>query len=117
MAPVKFLVITASVTPLPILQLGLRFPVTYVSGDGINLDTGAPESGGVHAFGVGDPTLEGKYFPPFSCPIEPRAGLFAQPVDELWIFSRTFGARLKAELGGEPALARTRVATVEEILG
>ena len=50
----------ASVTPINWLQIGLRAPFTYVSGSGIDVTTGGPASGGLKAFGVGDPTLEGK---------------------------------------------------------
>ena len=51
----------ASLTPVPVLQIGLRFPLTYVSGDGIDTTTGEPAVGGLSAFGPGDPTLEGKF--------------------------------------------------------
>ncbi|MCC6556468.1 MAG: hypothetical protein IT372_26205, partial [Polyangiaceae bacterium] len=50
----------ASVTPLKFLQIGLRFPLAYVSGAGINTETGGPATDGLKKFGVGDPTLEGK---------------------------------------------------------
>ena len=50
----------ASVTPLSFLQLGLRFPVAYVSGDGIDTTTGSSAADGLKSFGVGDPTVEGK---------------------------------------------------------
>ncbi|WP_437774732.1 OmpA family protein [Sorangium sp. So ce1097] len=53
----------ASITPTPWLQAGLRFPVAYVSGQGIDAATGAPgapAAGALKAFGAGDPTLEAK---------------------------------------------------------
>ncbi|WP_437954602.1 OmpA family protein [Sorangium sp. So ce119] len=50
----------ASITPTPWLQAGLRFPVAYVSGQGIDAATGAPAVEGLKAFGAGDPTLEAK---------------------------------------------------------
>ncbi|XYH93487.1 OmpA family protein [Sorangium sp. So ce1128] len=50
----------ASLTPTPWLQAGLRFPVAYVSGQGIDAATGAPAAEGLKAFGAGDPTLEAK---------------------------------------------------------
>ncbi|TKD03947.1 OmpA family protein [Polyangium fumosum] len=53
--------VLASLTPIPAVQIGLRLPVMYVSGSGINLDTGGPDPNGLKAFGVGDATLEGKF--------------------------------------------------------
>lgn len=42
--------------------------------------------------------LISKYFPPFSCPIESRQQLISNQPEILFIASRTFGERLKAEL-------------------
>lgn len=53
--------VLASLTPVPMVQIGLRLPVTYVSGAGIDLTDGGPADGGLKAFGVGDATLEGKF--------------------------------------------------------
>ncbi|MBK9260482.1 MAG: OmpA family protein [Polyangiaceae bacterium] len=53
--------VLASLVPLSFMQIGLRVPVMYVSGDGIDLNTGGPAAGGLKAFGVGDATLEGKF--------------------------------------------------------
>jgi OmpA-OmpF porin, OOP family len=53
--------VLAALTPLPILQIGLRVPVAYVAGDGIDMTTGGPASGGLKGFGVGDTMLEGKF--------------------------------------------------------
>jgi OmpA-OmpF porin, OOP family len=53
--------VLASLVPTPAVQIGLRVPVVYVSGDGINLDTGGAAPDGLKAFGVGDATLEGKF--------------------------------------------------------
>ncbi|WP_437274859.1 OmpA family protein [Sorangium sp. So ce375] len=50
----------ASITPTPWLQAGLRFPVAYVRGPGIDAATGAAAAEGLKAFGAGDPTLEAK---------------------------------------------------------
>jgi OOP family OmpA-OmpF porin len=55
----------ASLTPMPKLQLGMRLPVTYVKGQGINTDlsdpnAGRPLSGGVSGAGLGDLYLEAK---------------------------------------------------------
>jgi outer membrane protein OmpA-like peptidoglycan-associated protein len=58
--------VLASVSPRPWLQLGLRLPVSYVSGAGLDTTNGGPylNSQGVasplKAGGVGDPYLEGK---------------------------------------------------------
>jgi OmpA-OmpF porin, OOP family len=51
----------ASVSPTPWLQLGLRFPLSYVIGDGLDLSTGGPLSTPLHAFGAGDPDIEAKF--------------------------------------------------------
>lgn len=50
---------------IPRLQVGLRVPVSYVNGDGIDTDRASPNfgqgvAGGVSAIGVGDPTVEAK---------------------------------------------------------
>ncbi len=50
-----------SFSPIPRLQLGVRVPLSYVSGQGIDTSTGEGLPGGQKAFAVGDPTLEGKY--------------------------------------------------------
>lgn len=58
------------------------------------------------------PTLHGMYYPPFNSVIESRDVLLKDPVDELWIMSRTFGKRLKAQL--TPLLPSTRIMLIEE---
>jgi len=50
----------AAVSPVKRLQIGLRLPLSYVSGEGLNTDTGGPAMAPLKKFGVGDPTLEGK---------------------------------------------------------
>ncbi len=50
----------ASLSPRPWLQLGLRLPVSYVSGDGLDLSTGTPLTTPLSAASTGDPDLEGK---------------------------------------------------------
>jgi OmpA-OmpF porin, OOP family len=58
--------VLASLTPIPRLQIGLRFPVlSYVNGDGINTNlneagAGTQLHGGLKKTGVGDPLLEAK---------------------------------------------------------
>lgn len=49
-----------SLTPIPRLQIGLKVPVTWVNGEGID-EGGVAKQGGIDAVGVGDATLEGKY--------------------------------------------------------
>lgn len=58
-------------------------------------------------------SLQGKYYPPFPVVVESRESLLADPVDELWIMSRTFGRKLKAVL--EPQLPATRIRLLEDI--
>jgi OOP family OmpA-OmpF porin len=53
--------VLASLVPLSFMQIGLRVPVMYVNGEGIDLETGGPMDGGLKAFGVGDATLEAKF--------------------------------------------------------
>jgi SAM-dependent methyltransferase len=56
-----------------------------------------------------DPELHGKFYPPFGSPVEPRSALLGDPVDELWIMSRTFGPKLREQLRREPALRGCRI--------
>jgi OmpA-OmpF porin, OOP family len=49
-----------SFTIVPRVQLGLRVPVTWVKGVGINSD-GTQEADGINAVGLGDVELEGKF--------------------------------------------------------
>jgi OmpA-OmpF porin, OOP family len=48
-----------SLTPIPIVQIGLRVPVTYVKGEGLT-EGGTADPNGLSAVGLGDPMLEGK---------------------------------------------------------
>jgi outer membrane protein OmpA-like peptidoglycan-associated protein len=53
----------ASASPTPWLQIGLRLPLTYVTGQGLDLTTGGPlaqPGSSLTAFGLGDPYLEAK---------------------------------------------------------
>jgi OOP family OmpA-OmpF porin len=50
----------ASVSPVPRLQVGLRLPLSYVSGSGLDISNGQGQMGGIKKFGVGDPMVEGK---------------------------------------------------------
>jgi OOP family OmpA-OmpF porin len=50
--------IMASISPVKFLQVGLRVPLTYVTGAGLDLTDGSPAEAGVNAFGLGDPGVE-----------------------------------------------------------
>jgi hypothetical protein len=50
----------AALAIIPRIQLGLRVPITWVKGQGIN-ETGGSAAGGLSAVGVGDAMLEGKF--------------------------------------------------------
>ncbi len=55
----------ASLTPIPRLQIGLRIPLVYASGDGVDTNAstagyGQGVPGGVAGFALGDPALEMK---------------------------------------------------------
>lgn len=45
-----------------------------------------------------DAQVQGRFYPPFSAKIEPRAALLAQPVDQVLIVSRTFGHKIRDSL-------------------
>ncbi len=62
-----------------------------------------------------DAHLHGRFFPPFSRAVEDRQSLLRQPVDELWILSRSFGRRLASDLAAAAELKRTRIRTIVEI--
>jgi OOP family OmpA-OmpF porin len=51
--------VLASLTPIPRLQLGLKVPVAWAKGQGID-DEGGPADDGIDAVGLGDIELEGK---------------------------------------------------------
>jgi len=53
--------VMASLSPISRLQIGLRVPLAYVNGDGLDLDSGGPVQGGLQKFGVGDINLEAKF--------------------------------------------------------
>ena len=50
----------AAVSPVPRLQVGLRVPLTYVNGEGIDATTGRGAKDGLKKFGMGDAMLEAK---------------------------------------------------------
>jgi OmpA-OmpF porin, OOP family len=51
----------ASIAPRPWMQFGLRFPLSYVSGQGLDLSTGGPLATPLSAFAAGDPDVEAKF--------------------------------------------------------
>lgn len=61
-----------------------------------------------------DPRLHGKYYPPITIPVESRAALIENPVDELLIWSRSFGEKLKTQLASEKSLRHTRIRLTDE---
>jgi SAM-dependent methyltransferase len=63
-----------------------------------------------------DPELWGRYYPPFTSPIESREQLLATPVDELWITSRTFGPKLRDALRADSRLDRTEIVLLGEFI-
>jgi SAM-dependent methyltransferase len=63
-----------------------------------------------------DADLHGKHYVTFPAKIENRADLAAKPVDELWILSRSFGARIRDRLRQEPSLKRLDIKLAEHIL-
>ncbi len=73
-----------------------------------------PKNGRVRFFDD-DPELTGRYYPPFPWPIENRAQLLNDPVDELWIMSRSFGAQLQDSLVTEPALRGCSLRLIDEV--
>jgi len=50
-----------SFTPVEWVQIGLRVPMAFVVGDGLDPVTGAGTAEGLSTFGVGDAMLEGKF--------------------------------------------------------
>ena len=73
-----------------------------------------PKSGALRFFDD-DPELTGRFYPPFPWPIENRAQLLDDPVDELWIMSRSFGEQLQDSLSTEPALGGCSLRLIDEI--
>ncbi len=50
----------AAVSPIKILQIGVRLPLEYNAGQGVDPNTGLGQTGGLAKFGLGDSLLEGK---------------------------------------------------------
>ena len=68
--------LVGAINPLRMLQIGLRVPLSYASGDGLDVEQGGPGAG-IRSFGLGDPTLEGKvrFFGDASSPVALGAAL------------------------------------------
>lgn len=62
-----------------------------------------------------DLSIHGRFLPGFSSSIESFAGLIDAPVDELWIFSYTFGQKIKSKLVAEPRLKKMDISCVEDL--
>ena len=73
--------------------------------------------GGKYRFFDDDPQVYGHFHPPFDCKIENREDLLAQPVDVLWIFSYSFGDKIKDTLKGYSQLENTKILTLSELKG
>lgn len=80
----------------------------YCPARGVNL----LPADGTYRFFDDDASLHGRYYPPFVAPVESRDQLLANPTEELWILSRTFGKRLAAELRTHDTLNGTRIQTI-----
>ncbi len=63
-----------------------------------------------------DADLHGRFYPTLTYPVEGRDALIAEPVDELWIMSRSFGPRLAATLANVPAMRATRILTINDLI-
>lgn len=75
----------------------------------------APGAGGLRFFDD-DPDLHRRHYPTFPAPVENRADLVARPVRELWVLSRSFGARIRDRLRQEPSLKQLEIKLAEHIL-
>ncbi|MEZ4300087.1 MAG: OmpA family protein [Polyangiaceae bacterium] len=129
----------ASLSPMSRLQIGLRVPLAYVNGDGINLDTGGPVEGGLQQFGVGDINVEAKFRllgepkDPFvlalggdvSAPVggyafegayignQPVTGGLRLIADGNWEDRLTFGLNLRGVIRQDAKLASTTIGPVD----
>lgn len=74
-----------------------------------------PGTDGVRFFDD-DPDLYHKHYPTFVAAIENRGDLVAKPVQELWILSRSFGARIRDRLRQEAGLKQIDIKLAEHIL-
>ena len=70
---------------------------------------------GKYRFFDDDKEIYGLYYPPFNYSIENKQDLLNNPVDEIWIFSYSFGDKIKDMLVKQPELAQTKILTLSEI--
>lgn len=78
--------VLASMTPIPMLQIGLRVPVVMATGQGLDPNTGGAPADALFAVGVGDVAIEGKarFFGEPSDPVVLGAALdLAAPLGQL----------------------------------
>lgn len=93
-----------SFTPVPQLQLGLRVPLTYVRGQGLDRNTLSAAPEGMKGFALGDPMLEAKYrlLGRADTPLAAAAGAFVTAptgsamAEGKYIGDRSFTAGLRA---------------------
>jgi SAM-dependent methyltransferase len=62
------------------------------------------------------PALRGMYMPPFVSAVENRDSLASNPVDEVLIMSRAFGAAIETAIEAQPMTPRPRVRQIDEVL-
>jgi len=130
--------VVGSFNPTDFIQIGLRVPLSFVSGQDLDTTTGAP-AGDLTGFGLGDPNLEGKFRfygdPDGLVPLGGRVGPGlrtrpataenkyignSSPVTVGWrgiadfkIDDFTVGANLRGVFRGESSLGSTTVGPVE----
>jgi 2-polyprenyl-3-methyl-5-hydroxy-6-metoxy-1,4-benzoquinol methylase len=62
-----------------------------------------------------DPDLHKRFYPALRASIENRADLLRDPVDEIWIMSRSFGVRLKQSLSEASQLKHSSIFLMNEL--
>lgn len=63
-----------------------------------------------------DARIHGRFYPPFTAAIESRDELLRNPVDELWIMSKSFGKKIASELAMHESLRDTKIVLVDDLL-
>jgi 2-polyprenyl-3-methyl-5-hydroxy-6-metoxy-1,4-benzoquinol methylase len=62
------------------------------------------------------PRLLGRYMPPFAAAVENREGLVRDPVDEVLIMSRAFGAAIEAAIAAQPMAQPPCIRHIDDVL-
>ena len=62
-----------------------------------------------------DPSIQGRFLPGLNIPIESFRNLLDDPVDEIWVFSYTFGEQIKEKLMAESALRHMSILSVVDV--